>query len=72
MRVKFSFPCAFKNSTPRKCGGMHPLAHTCNICIRRSESLATNLGRFIPGGKRERERDKFVKINERMREVKEG
>jgi len=52
----FSFPGAFTNSALIKLGDIRPLVYTYNICIRRSECFAANLGRFIPGGKRERNR----------------
>jgi hypothetical protein len=70
VRKRFNFFCAFTNSTPIKLGDIRPLAYTHNICIRRSECLATKLCRFIPGGKRKRNR--LIEIKERMRGVKEG
>lgn len=52
VRTKFSFHCAVTNGTPIKLGDVRPIVYTHNICVRGSECLAANLGRFIPGGKR--------------------
>lgn len=70
MRTRLIFPCTVTKNTPIKVGDVRPLVYTHNICIRWSECLVTNPGRFIPGGKKERNR--LIKIKERMRGVKEG